>query len=323
MYRIPLPMPQDGLRAVNVYVLESDGGLALVDAGWRVDGALDQLRDAFASLGRRLDEVTDVYVTHIHRDHYTLAPELRRRFGTRIHLGIGEAPGLRALQDLRSNVPLTSLEQLRRAGAKDLADRTLLRMREEPWDERDWEPPDTWLRPGRFSVGGRGLCALSTPGHTKGHLVFHDETAKLLFAGDHVLPSITPSIGFELGGWEFPLGRFLASLQLLLTRPDAVLLPAHGSLGRGVHERVRELLVHHEQRLAATYEQVCALAPVSGLEVAEHLLWTRRNRTFSALDDFNKMIAVCETMAHLDVLEARGRIVAEKTAYVARFHPAS
>ena len=33
IYRIPLPLPGDGLRAVNVYALESDVGITLVDAG--------------------------------------------------------------------------------------------------------------------------------------------------------------------------------------------------------------------------------------------------------------------------------------------------
>ena len=36
VHRIPLPLPMDGLRAVNVYVLETDEGLVLVDAGWAI-----------------------------------------------------------------------------------------------------------------------------------------------------------------------------------------------------------------------------------------------------------------------------------------------
>ena len=37
VHRIPLPLPTDGLRAVNVYAIETDGaegGLTLVDGGW-------------------------------------------------------------------------------------------------------------------------------------------------------------------------------------------------------------------------------------------------------------------------------------------------
>jgi hypothetical protein len=34
-WRIPLPLPQDGLRAVNVYAVSDGNGLVLVDGGWR------------------------------------------------------------------------------------------------------------------------------------------------------------------------------------------------------------------------------------------------------------------------------------------------
>ena len=34
VHRIPLPLPMDGLKAVNVYVLETEEGLTLIDGGW-------------------------------------------------------------------------------------------------------------------------------------------------------------------------------------------------------------------------------------------------------------------------------------------------
>jgi len=135
--------------------------------------------------------------------------------------------------------------------------------------------------------------------------VLHEAATGVLFTGDHVLPSISPSIGFELGEWDLPLGRYLDSLTLLLARPDATMLPAHGHPGGSVHARVRELLAHHDARLAATRAAV-ARGCRTGLEVAAHLPWTRHERPFETLDPFNQLIAVCETMAHLDVLVERG-----------------
>ncbi len=41
---------------------------------------------------------------------------------------------------------------------------------------------------------GLRLRAIWTPGHTPGHLCFHDETHDLLLTGDHVLPRITPNM---------------------------------------------------------------------------------------------------------------------------------
>lgn len=311
VHRIPLAMPNDGLRAISVYAIEAGDGVVLVDGGWRVSSAWRELESALARIGRRTDEVTDVYVTHVHRDHYTLALELRRRHGTQVHLGRGERPGLAAVRALGSNVPVSSLRELARAGAHEVAVPVTETTRAEPFEVADWADPDCWLAPGPLVVGGgdgaRTLEVVETPGHTKGHVVLHDRDAGLLFSGDHVLPGITPSIGFELGEWELPLGRYLDSLTLLLARPDAQLMPAHGHHGGSVHDRVRALLAHHERRLHDVADAVRAHdGPAAGFDVARRLRWTRRGLPFAGLDDFNKMIAVCETLAHLDVLVERG-----------------
>lgn len=308
VHRIPLPMPQDGLRAVNVYAVLGPDGVALVDAGWRVPGNLELLEDALREIDVRLADVRDVYVTHVHRDHYTLGPELRRTTGARLHLGAAERPGMELIQQRRDNEPVSSLRELRRAGAPDLAAAVSALVSEEPFDAGDWESPDHWLEPGRLSVGGRPMEAIGVPGHTKGHLVFRDLTTAHLFTGDHVLPTITPSIGFELGEWDLPLGRYLDSLELLLQQQDATILPAHGHPGGSVHARVRELLAHHDRRLGLTLAQVAG-GGSTGLQVASALTWTRRERLFETLDPFNQMIAVCETIAHLDVLVDRGWVV--------------
>lgn len=309
VHRIPLAMPNDGLRAVSVYAVETSDGVVLVDGGWHVPEAWQELRTALGLIGRRPDDVSDVYVTHIHRDHYTLAPELRRRHGCRVHLGRGEQPGLVAVREHASNVPHSSLRELARAGAEDMVASLVAQTGAEPFDLADWADPDGWLDPGPLDVGGRVLEVVPTPGHTKGHVVLHDLGAGVMFTGDHVLPTITPSIGFELGEWELPLGHYLSSLEVLLERPDALMLPAHGPHGGSVHERVRELLRHHETRFGEVLEAARAVdSPATGGEVAARLRWTRRGRRFADLDRFNQMIAVCETLAHLDVLVERGSL---------------
>jgi len=94
VHRIPLPLPNDGLKAVNVYAIEDGDGLVLIDSGWSLALARDQLAAALASLGHGLGDVARFLITHVHRDHYTQAVQLRREFGSRISLGIGERPSL-------------------------------------------------------------------------------------------------------------------------------------------------------------------------------------------------------------------------------------
>jgi len=68
----------------------------------------------------------------------------------------------------------------------------------------------------------------------------------VLFASDHVLPTITPSIGFTAPPPVDPLGDFMASLTKVRSLPDLRLLPAHGRVAPSSHARVDELLAHHE-----------------------------------------------------------------------------
>ena len=148
---------------------------------------------------------------------------------------------------------------------------------------------------------------MHTPGHTRGHLVYHDPASRILFAGDHVLPHITPSIGFEQAPVTSPLADYLTSLQLVRDMPDALLLPAHGPATRSVHARVDQLLLHHEWRLEASLSALQAGA-TTAFDVAERLTWTRRHRSLDDLDPFNQMLAVLESAAHLEVLAERGHV---------------
>jgi glyoxylase-like metal-dependent hydrolase (beta-lactamase superfamily II) len=184
-----------------------------------------------------------------------------------------------------------------------------------------WEQPDEWLDgPTTLRLTGRDLLAVPTPGHTQGHLVFADAQRGLLFAGDHVLPRITPSIGFEAAYAEQPLGDYLRSLRLMLQMPDMRLLPAHGPVADSTHTRVAELLAHHEDRLAACLARIVAGASTA-FEAARELPWTRRGRRFDDLDPFNQMLAVFETAVHLDLLAAGGRIRRTATAQGISYQP--
>ncbi|MGZ4543551.1 MAG: MBL fold metallo-hydrolase, partial [Mycobacteriaceae bacterium] len=58
VHRIPLPLPNDGLRAVNVYVISDGDSLVLVDSGWAIVESLDALERGLATLGAGLADIT-------------------------------------------------------------------------------------------------------------------------------------------------------------------------------------------------------------------------------------------------------------------------
>lgn len=321
VYRIPLPLPTDALRAVNVYVIENDGGLVLIDAGWALAQARELLQRMLGVLGCGLGDVCRFLITHIHRDHYTQAIALRREFGGRVGLGRGEQPSLRAAADPARDRWDIHVARLRRCGAFPVVERLLAAHSGEGADVSLWERPDEWIDGGcDIALDSRTLHALPTPGHTRGHLAFIDRDAGAVFAGDHVLPHITPSIAFEPAPPELPLRNYLESLRRVRELPDMRLLPAHGPVTGSVHARVDELLAHHDGRLEAAAGTVEAGSATSS-QAAQLLTWPRRDRAFASLDTFNQMLAVFETQVHLDLLAAQGRLRRSADNGVTRYAP--
>ncbi len=323
VHRIPLPLPQDGLRAVNVYAVESDAGLTLVDGGWAIPEARALLEQALGSLGHRLRDVRRFLVTHVHRDHYTLASVLAREVGAEVSLGVGDRPTLDLLHGGRA-AHTASVALLREAGAPDLAARWG-RPRSSPTQDLDhWGYPDRWIEGDEeIDLGSRTLGAVATPGHTQGHVVFVERDQGLLLAGDHVLPTITPSIGFEPAPAPLPLGDFLASLTKVRGLPDLRLLPAHGPVATSSHDRVDVLLAHHEDRLARCLAEVrsAVVGGTTAHEVAGALPWTRHEKALTDLDVFDAGLATLETRAHLELLVARGDVTRTVADDVAGYAP--
>jgi glyoxylase-like metal-dependent hydrolase (beta-lactamase superfamily II) len=311
IHRIPLPLPMDGLKAINVYVIETDDGLTLIDGGWSIQVARDLLERCLRDVGYGFGDIKRFLVTHVHRDHFTLATVLGHEYGADVALGRGEKPALDLLNDADlSQNPF--LDVLRSAGAHELADLWAAGAPDNP-DMSMWTYPDTWFEGDlQIPVGARTIDAVHTPGHTPGHYVFAEKDAGLLFAGDHVLPTITPSIGFTVPPTPDPLGDFMASLTKVRSLPDLQILPAHGPVAPSSHERVDELLAFHERRLELS---LAALAdgPATGFTVARTLGWTRHEKAYDELDEFSQGMAAMETKAHLELLVARGEVVREET----------
>lgn len=307
VHRIPLPLPMDGLRAVNVYAIDTAEGLTLIDGGWAIEESRTLLESSLASIDRAVSDITNFLVTHVHRDHYTQAVTVRREFGSHVSLGVGDKATLDLIQnqDVESD-PHTEMLQL--AGADEISVAWGKFTADATPDVSLWGYPDTWLSGDHeIAVGERTLAAVSTPGHTQGHYVFADAAQGLLFAGDHVLPTITPSIGFEPVLADQPLGDFLTSLAKVRAMPDMRLLPAHGAVTASTHTRIDELIGHHDVRL-----DLCRIAvsnnPGTAYDVACQLPWTRHERRMTELDVFNSALATLETRAHLELLVSRGEM---------------
>jgi hydroxyacylglutathione hydrolase len=167
---------------------------AIVDPG----GDLDRIARAVDKLG-----VTPktILLTHGHVDHVAGADELRRRMGIPIvgpHLD--DAFWLQSLASQSAMFGFSAAEAFE---------------------------PDTWLDEGdSISVGGAALDVLHCPGHTPGHVVFVQKTAKFAIVGDVLFQG-------SIGRTDFPRGSYADLIRSIKTKllplgDDVVIVPGHG-----------------------------------------------------------------------------------------------
>ena len=77
LWSIGVPFPDNPLGYTLVYLIESDRGPVLVDAGWDDDESWDALVAGFRAAGADIAECYGVLVTHVHPDHHGLSGRVR------------------------------------------------------------------------------------------------------------------------------------------------------------------------------------------------------------------------------------------------------
>ncbi|WP_420367288.1 MBL fold metallo-hydrolase [Curtobacterium sp. L1-20] len=293
--------------ATLVYVLEgSDGALTLIDPGWASDDGLVALRDGLATIGRSLDDVGLVVVTHLHADHLGAAAAVRRATGARIAMHRLEVESLhREREDAVANdadIAAWGIPADLRAGVVEAwgsGRRIGLGRTAEPFADVLLEDDD------ELPVAGRTIRTLLTSGHTEGHCCFVDEADGLLFTGDHVLPRINPGIG--LGGRTAtnPLAAYLASLRRLDVYPDLEVCPGHEYRFRDVPSRARTLARHREERSQHVARALDALRDPTLYEVAARVPFSGGIETMTG---FLLASALTQTAFHADLLGRSGEV---------------
>jgi glyoxylase-like metal-dependent hydrolase (beta-lactamase superfamily II) len=154
-----------------------------------------------------------------------------------------------------------------------------------------------------LTVNDRRWRVIVGRGHSPEHACLYCGELNALISGDQVIPRITSNISV-MGGepeanplkdWLYSHERFLESLPA-----DALVLPAHNAPFYGLHQRLRQLIEHHEDHLLAL-EEAC----VDDQPTAMALLPVLFKRE---LDTHQVGLALGECIAHLNYLCQRGQL---------------
>jgi glyoxylase-like metal-dependent hydrolase (beta-lactamase superfamily II) len=309
LWSIPVPIPDSPLRYVSCYAFGAAGGLVLLDPGWDAEESWQALLAGLGAIGASTADVRGVLVSHMHFDHCGLAGRLRAASGAWIAMHPADDEVL--ARPYRGDLELAvehEIAFLRSLGAPAAEAASTVGPAADYLPFTRVALPDRHLCDGDLAdVPGWRLRAMHTPGHTPGHLCFVDETSRRLFAGDHVLPRITPNISAQDDGRGGALHDYLASLAKMRGLDVDEVMPAHEWRFRGLAERAEAIVAHHERRLAEVFAVIARNPDSAPWDLASQLTWSR---SWDQYGGRMRISAVTETAAHVHELVRRGLVSA-------------
>jgi glyoxylase-like metal-dependent hydrolase (beta-lactamase superfamily II) len=311
IWRITLPLPFR-LRAVHLYLVRGADGYSLIDAGLDTPTARAAFADALQQLGVQPSQITRLYVTHMHPDHIGMSGR-HAQSGARAFIMPDEE---RRARYVWGNAPLEWAEYLQSHGMPDAAAAGATGAAADLRACVTLPPMFEYLADGDIvPVGDRSARVVWTPGHSDYHYMLVDDAAKLIFAGDHLLPTITPNIGLYPECRPDPLGDYLESLGSFGDEAKYRVLPAHGEPYDELPVRIGQLKAHHDERLAGVRERVVAggSGGVTSFDVLRHF-WGDK------LSPHEVRFAIVEIAAHLEYLRLRGALSRESAGAVHRYN---
>ncbi|WP_350333021.1 MBL fold metallo-hydrolase [Coralliovum pocilloporae] len=253
-------------KGTNTFVI-GDGSVAVIDPGPDDPGHIQALLDGLSG-----ETVRHILVTHTHRDHSPGARLLARLTGAPVY---AEGPH-------RASRPLNTGEVNPLDASAD-----------------DAFQPDIALRHGDW-VEGDSYCleAVFTPGHCANHMAFALPDRDILFCGDHVMAWSTSIVAPPDGS----MADYMTSLDLLIERQDALIIPAHGAEISTPAPHLAGLRAHRLEREAAVLDAV-QKGHADIPSMVEHI--------YKGLPDHLKGAAGLSVLAHLEDLEGRKRVIAD------------
>ena len=255
--RVLAPNPSAFTYTGTQTYLVGRGEVAVIDPGPDLEPHVEAILGATAG-----ERIVAIVCTHTHRDHSPAARALKAATGAPI---IGCAP--LAIED----------DGPRADAAFDV----------------DYAPDRVLADGGQVSGPGWTIEAVATPGHTSNHLCFALLEAKALFTGDHVMGWSTSVISPPDGD----MADYMASLEKLMARDDAVYYPAHGEPVEKPQRFVRGLAGHRKQREG----QILRL-----LREKERPIPSMVEKMYVGVDPRLHGAAGRSVLAHLIDLETRG-----------------
>ena len=303
-FRIKIPLPRSPLKYLNSYLIKTPKRNLLIDTGLNHKECLETMQAGLQKLAVDLEK-TDIFITHLHADHFALASKLATN-STQI---LFSRPEKELIESWEGFAPMIAY-----AGKNGFPEDELQSALEQHPAHKygsDWTPEMKLLDDGdEIHYGEYHFNCVSTPGHTMGHVCLYEPARKILVAGDHILDDITPNIQCW-SDQQNPLKYYLASLDKVHDLEVDLVLPGHRRLIRTHHKRIEELKQHHSNRLQEIL-QILNNSAMDAFQIASRMTWDIQCESWDQFPVAQKWFATGEALSHLRYLEEEGK-VARKT----------
>ncbi len=303
LVHLPLPMKP---TIVNVYLIHSGDEWVLVDTGMNGADSIAAFQSAAASVGCRLERLTHILCTHHHPDHFGASKTYKELTGATLYLHRAEYE--RSQTFLRPATPLEEVVVFFHTHGVPLQ-----RFVNTPRPHEFFAglyataAPDVFIDDGDIiRVGDIEIEVIWTPGHAPGHCVMYLRRQRVMIAGDHLLPKITPHVGMTPGSVPNPLADFLDSQRKIQHLEVDLVLPAHGAVFADHRHRANQIIHHHESRLQEIRDAV-RRQPRTAYDTARLVFAFDLDSPVSY-----QFPAMFETLAHLEYLRHQHRVEREE-----------
>lgn len=236
------------LNHVNCWYLANEKHSGLLDTGVSTPASKEAMQQHLDQLGLP----DELIVTHFHPDHAGLAGWFVDQ-GVNLHSHETEWGIVRTLWDIAdSDYGEFYADWYQRNGIGE-EPLQVARDRGNSYKKLVSMPPHrcSYLAQGDVvELGGHAFNVMIGKGHAPAMLMFYSVDLKLLIAADQILPTISPNVSLMPNTPDpDPLSSFIETLQTARQLPaDTLVLPSHGLPFYGLHDRIDELLKHHQQR---------------------------------------------------------------------------
>lgn len=300
------PRVTKGLPYVLPYMVKSRGEAVLIDCGWNTDTAYHALEAGMKEHGVATQDISRLFITHVHPDHYGMAGRLKQLSSCEVIIHEKDAEVIKDRYLAPKNLTEGMSRFMESNGVPPMDAPGMSRGSMGMLDKVAAVPADEEVKGGEvYRVGDFELELIWTPGHSPGHICLYEPNRKILFTGDHVLPTITPNVSIHTQTHGSPLGDYIRSLDIVNALDVEHVYPAHEFDIKDLKRRIKEIHDHHDIRLDEMVKCVDS-GGSTAWEVAGRVQWAT-----GKLVDFEPWMqraAVGETLAHLEYLFEVGRL---------------